>query len=197
MNLRKTFKEKNKNGYYLLLLTGIVLPILIPLSFAYFESADVSDFWLYIIICFLIFWILVFPSLCILHYYSIFFYRLSIFIGIVIPLFLSFHFGEVKVSQYTVTDFREKPIPKTNIPVDWDKIFEKADSNKSKPVVESVKPVVEPVRPAEEPIKSYVKLDKSVDNHIDILIISSGIFWLLMLIILWLYDGYLISKKVK
>jgi len=64
------------------------------------------------------------------------------------------------------------------------------DSNKSIPVVESVKPVVEPVKP-------YVKLDKSVDNHIDIFTISSGIFWLLMLIILWLYDGYLISKKAK
>jgi len=112
MNLRKTFKEKNKNGYYLLLLTGIVLPILIPLSFAYFGSADVSDFWLYIITWFLIFWILVFPSLCILHYYSIFFYRLSIFFGIVIPLILSFHFGEVKLSQYSVPEFSEKPIPR-------------------------------------------------------------------------------------
>ena len=32
MNFRKTFKEKNKNGYYLLLLSGIVLPMLIPSS---------------------------------------------------------------------------------------------------------------------------------------------------------------------
>lgn len=191
MNFRKIFKEKNKKGYYWLLLSGIVLPMLIPLSFAYFENADVSDFfWLYIITCFLIFWILVFPSLCVLHNYSIFFYRLSIFIGIVIPLIFSFHFGEVKISQYYVPEFSEKSIPSINKKITVDEAFDMLDSNKSKPVVESVKPV-------EEPVKPYVKLDKSVDNHIDIFTISSGIFWLLMLIILWLYDGYLISKKAK
>jgi len=135
MNFRKTFKEKNKYGYYLLLLSGIVLPMLIPFAFSIFGKADVSAFWSYVITFFLIFWLLAFPSLCRLYYYSLFYYRLTISLSVVIPFLLPYVLRSPEVLQNS--------------------------------------------------------------KHLDIFMISAGIFWLLILILLWIYDGYLISKKPK
>jgi hypothetical protein len=135
MNFRKTFKEKNKNGYYLLLLFGIVLPMLIPFAFCIFGKADVPAFWSYVITFFLIFWLLAFPCLCRLYYYSLFYYRLTISLSLIIPFVLPYVLRSSEVVQ---------------------------------------------------------KLDQ-----LDIFMISAGIIWLLILILLWIYDGYLISKKPK
>jgi hypothetical protein len=158
MNFRKVFQTENTKGHNFLLLSGIILPVLIPLVFASVENTDVSDFWLYVITCFMIFWLLVLPSLCRLHYYSLYYYRLSISLSIVIPLLLSFILKSPEIVQRPIT--RGTPVKE---------IFERYNS-----------------------ISSYPPLDQ-----LKVFVISAGIFWLIILISLWLYDGYLISKKAK
>lgn len=135
MKFIKVFKEEFKRDFYLLFLSGVVLPILIPVAFGILGNSDIPNFVLYLVSLFTIFGFLVFPCLCRIHYYSIFYYRLIIFIGMSFPLLLSL--------------------------MSNGSLF----------------------------LQSFEKLK--------IFIISAGLFWLLVTIFLWIYDGYLKSKKTK
>lgn len=158
MNFRKAFLSENKSGYNLLLISGIILPILIPLAFGFFEDINVSDFWIYPISCYLIFWVLVFPSLCRLHHYSLFLFRLTISLSLVIPFVLSFILKSPETIQRPIT--RNTPLRE---------ILERHNSIPSAPPLEQIK----------------------------VFIIAAGVFWVLTIVILWIYDGYLKSKKQK
>lgn len=158
MNFRKVFQTNHKQGYNFLLLSGIILPIIIPFAFGLFEDKNVSGFWIYPLASYLIFWTLAFPSLNRLHFYSLFFYRLSISLSIVIPLLLSFILKSPEIVQRPIT--RNTPVKE---------ILERHNS-----------------------IPYYPPLDQ-----LKVFVIAAGIFWLLTLVILWIYDGYLKSKKQK
>jgi hypothetical protein len=142
MNFRKDFITRNKKGFNLLFLMGLVISILIvPLVFLYCQNSyirteiDWKGALLSSLLSVLVFFGLIFPSLCRLHYYSFFLYRLSILFGTIIPIL----FAIIFVAMGLI----------------------------------------------------------SIEFFIIPLLLNTGIFWLIIVIAIWLYEGYLISKKPK
>jgi len=147
MKYVKYYREENKSGFNLLLVSGIVLPFISPFIPFIIENRIPYINWVNILLLYLIYWILIFPCLLKIHFYSVFLFRASIVLSIIISAIIALK----KISPII------KEIP-TIGQINYDQ-------------------------------KEYYVF------QIQSFIISLAIFWIIVLISIWVYEGYLITRK--
>lgn len=162
-------KTHHKPAFYLLIAIGIIIPIIVSALGNPLQSV----FFLRLVLCLIIYWLFFIPSIIRIFTISGFLVRIVVVVGVLIPLILSMTVHELKILNKYYP--KEKVLSSIETKkITWQELFNEEHTPSPKSDI-------------------YVSTAKQVD----VFTFFSGLIWFSILILLWIYDGYLLSKEKK
>lgn len=176
MGLISTIKEIKKNhkvGIYIIIAMGVIVPVMVSV----WGNPEQSVFFIRLILCIIIYWLFIIPSVVKIFFVSRFLLRIAVVVGVLFPLILSVTVNELEIlnkyyPKVKISSSRETQTRTT----DWKYLFENTTVQNKTPSL----------------TKSYEYA--STVKWVDVFIFFSALTWISILILLWIYDGYVLSK---
>lgn len=180
-DLLKSTKENifnNKLSRYLLISLGVLIPIIISLSENKINP-EKSVLLVRLVLSLMIYWLMVIPSVIKLYRISRFLLRIAIVAGILIPIILTLKYEKLEILEKNYPKVKVLNSKEVESGTDWNYILAETKIKKySQPKTQSY---------------AFV----SGAKQIDVFVYFSGLTWLAILILIWIYEGYLLSEGRK